>query len=357
VPLMLDSGAFSVWNSGAEIDIRTYIDFCHQHPGVSYYVCLDAIPGKPGLPNSRLPELVAAACETSWNNYQLMIKELPIEKVIPVFHRGEDLKWLERYIEFGSPYVGLGQTCGFGSKDSQKRYLTGLQKLLFDGAGRPTVKTHGFAVTSFQLMKYQWWYSVDSASWLKQAAYGVIYIPKKRNGEFVYDEPPFLLNTSPKSPTRDERNTHYTTLSPTLRAWVDEYLQEKKLPVGEIEIVDVSSGYKKSPDELWFDGKKNKVVRTVTPGVVTSHQWRFRANAGFIIRANQDLPVDHIYFAGGEGSIDDSVEFRLRRRLMSYHKIGMTTTTKGHKAFRKWTEIAPKQKIEPSGSMLTSTSS
>lgn len=342
---MLDSGAFSVWNSGAEIDLEVYINFCKQHPGVSYYVCLDKIPGKPGTAVIRTPDVLNEAALITWQNYLRMIEELPKEKVIPVFHRGESFDWLAKYMEFGCPYVGFGQI-GLGSKETQKAYLREISKHVLDSAGRLLVKTHGFAVTSFQLMNYMPWHSVDSASWLKQAAFGVVYVPYRDNktGEYQFDRNPFLLNMSPKSPTRDDHGIHISTLTPTVRSAVMEYFDSIRAKVGKFEVHKVPSTYKKPPNELWFDSKKTQVIRTVEEGLITSHQHRFRANAAYIRKANEVLDVNHIYFAGGEGSVDDRVEYRLVNRLMSYHKIGASTKTQGHTAFLNWTKMTEEGK-------------
>lgn len=339
--LFLDSGAFSVWASGAHVDIDAYIDFCVQHPGVSYYANLDAIPGKPGdAASPRMTAMIDAACEESWNNYQKMIKRLPIEKVVAVYHRGEDIKWLDRYLDFGSPYIGIGQAVAFGGKVDQKKWLNTIRSRVCNPDGTLRVKTHGFAITSFELMKFMPWHSVDSTSWLKQASYGTVYVPFKLQGEDRYDKAPFLLNCSPKSPSRHDPN-HFTTLSPTLKQQVDEYFDRMKIKKGAWEEVPASSGYKLKDNELWFDKTKTSVMRILEMGVVTSHQHRFRANARFIQKANEVLPVDHIYFAGGEGSIDDAIEFRLKKRLMSYHKIGTAkNTTLGKKAFLRWEQMA-----------------
>ena len=336
---MLDSGAFSVWNSGAEIDLDVYINFCKQHPGVSYYVCLDKIPGKPGAEVIRTPGVLQDAAQSTWENYLRMIDQLPKEKVIPVFHRGEDFRWLAKYLEFGSPYVGFGQIGMGGSKETQKAFLREVSKYVLDSAGRLIVKTHGFAITSFQLMNYMPWHSVDSASWLKQAAFGVVYIPfRDKDGKYLYDRNPFLLNTSPKSPTRDDHGIHISTLTPTVRSAVFDYLASIRAKIGKFEVLTVPAGYKKPQEELWFDSKKTQVIRTIEEGLVTSHQHRFRANAAYIRQANAVLDVNHIYFAGGEGSVDDRVEYRLVNRLMSYHKIGSSIKTQGHAAFLKWTQ-------------------
>jgi len=56
---MLDSGAYSVWSQGEELDIDDYIRFCLMYPEVDYYVSLDVILGVKGDPSSKTPETIA----------------------------------------------------------------------------------------------------------------------------------------------------------------------------------------------------------------------------------------------------------------------------------------------------------
>jgi hypothetical protein len=330
--LFLDSGAFSVWTQGASVKIEDYIQFCLDHPEFDYYVNLDVIAGEPGNPRSKTPESQELACLGGWNNYQRMIRQLPIEKVIPVFHKGENWSWLEKYLEFGSPYIGLGQIHFFGGTFSrvyasgdcdlhQRAWIQGVRDRLCGSDGRPRVKTHGFAVTAFRLMKAFPWHSVDSASWLRQASYGTVYIPRFKNGKYTYDEDPLLLNFSPKSPSVDDRGAHYFNLGPTAKASVDEYLKTIKAPLGSYHIEDVPAGTKRKDGMLWWDKAKTKMMVIDEEGVVTSHHFRIYANVRFMQRANVVLDLDHIYFAGSEGSLREAIELRLKRRLMSYHTI------------------------------------
>ena len=181
--LLLDSGAYSVWNVGGVVDLDRYIQFCKDHPGVSYYVSLDVIIGKKGDDRTKRADAVEASCQESWSNYQKMISVLPIEKVIPVFHRGENFKWLEKYLKFGCPYIGFGQI-GTGGGEGQGHYLDQIRKFVCGADGRPVVKTHGFAVTAYELMLSFPWHSVDSASWIRAGSYCDVYFPAVKDGEF-----------------------------------------------------------------------------------------------------------------------------------------------------------------------------
>lgn len=334
--LMLDSGAFSVWSQGAEIDIDEYVRFCREHSGVSYYINLDVIPGKPDGSIPRTPDLVEECCRQGWENYLYMKNHLPEEKVVPVFHRGERFEWLERYLDSGTTYIGIGQL-GVVTKESRD-WLKKVKDYLLDSSGKPIVRVHGFAVTSFRWMQDAIWYSVDSSSWLKQASYGQIYIPKIRKGHRVFSEVPLSVNVSPKSPFRNKKQKHIVNLSPTVKKQVMDYLESLKVRMGEFEIVEVENGYKKSENELWWDKKKTKVLRIIQKGARTCHHYRFWINSRYMHRANEELPVEDIYFAGGEGSVLDLIEFKLKKRLVSYHKVHSSSTLAG-KCFRRWNQL------------------
>ena len=337
MPFLLDSGAFSVWNRGETIDLDAYIQFCVDHPACSYFVNLDIIPGKPNDVRSKTVDLIEKACQGGWDNYQKMLSRLPFEKVVPVFHQGDPFNWLEKYLKFGTPYIGISPA-NDRTTEQKLVWLQDVKKYIFDSSGKPIIKTHGFAVTSFRLMKAMQWHSVDSASWVRAAAYGRVWVPLERRGEWRYDLTPFCLVFSPKSPARDKRQEHYSSLSPTVKKTVEKYLEMMKMPLGEFEIVDVPAGYKKQDRELWYEkGKKDKILRTTKRGVMTCHQRRFYLNWQFLKNAEKVLPVDHIYFAGAGGSVRDEIEYRLGNRLMSYHEI--EGTKKAHEVFVKHMEL------------------
>lgn len=328
--LMLDSGAFSVWTQGVSIDLNEYIAFCRAHPGCSYYVNLDVIPGRPGNKKTLTRESVEASCQTGWDNYKRMVAELPQHKVIHVFHQNDDIRWLEKYLEAGVPYIGISpandrQTAGRQSRavlpgrsqpnTTKLQWLRSIKRLLFDGAGRPTCRTHGFAVTSYDLMQEMEWWSVDSASWKLAGAWGNIYIPAKRRGQWVFDEPPSLVCISAVSSDCGLRNTDRLH-----EAQVKEWLAEIGIPLGAFDVKTVAAGYKLAKsDEIWFSKKKRQVMVITSPGVMTSTEHRLRCNAEVVKRANTVLPVRNIYFAGAV--MPYPLEHELGRRLLSYHSL------------------------------------
>jgi len=273
--VMLDSGAFSVWSKGATIDLDKYIAFCLSHPNIDYYVNLDVIP-KDG---SDLDE----CCEQGWINYQRMIEKLPKEKVIPVYHQGEDAGWLGRYLDLGCPYIGISPKTKCHTKKILV-WIREIRKLL-----RDDVRFHGFGVGSQDLMRCYPWHSVDSRTWLLHASSWQILVPKTTKGEWDYSKPPTVIRLSPrKSPTR---------LTPILRGLVLKYLEENGMTLGRCVVEDYEGGAL-GEDCYWLDKTKKRIVRGVEKGVITSNLMRSILNIRYFVKQSACLGVKVFYTAG-----------------------------------------------------------
>lgn len=312
--VLLDSGAFSAWNSGVSISIDDYIAFCQEHPDCNYYVNLDVIPGSRGKSISKLE--IDEACKQSWNNYQIMCKELPKDKVIPVFHFAEDIDWLRRYIDDGSQYIGIGS----GAKKSPARKREWLFRSSFT---RPSiekiirdsgVRTHGFGVTTVSIMRDFPWYSVDSTSWAIIAAMGNILIPRKRNGEWDYSSNPIQINVSDRSPSI-KKDSHLSNLRNQTKEWLYEYLRQEGIGLGKSEIRDANGSVPKK-GEQWENDTKQRIVRTLKKGITTCH-WRRRwINMLYFQRFNEVSDLSMLFLA--ENATHPKIEKHIRYRLMSY---------------------------------------
>lgn len=165
--VMLDSGAFTVWNSGGEVSMD---DLMHHYEDLVerfgdrhniVLISLDKIPGERGRIPSK--EEVAKAVETSIANYHVMRARLP-RPVLPVYHAGEEPWVLDEYTRC-TDYVafGISQTL------SSKARLEAAMRMQ-----RPGLKVHGLATTSTRMMRHVDWYSVDSSTWAMAAAMGNI---------------------------------------------------------------------------------------------------------------------------------------------------------------------------------------
>lgn len=319
--LILDSGAYSVWTKGKEVDLDAYIAFCDLYSDVDYYVNLDVIPGKPG-DRSSLGDRIAKerACKQGWDNYQHMIKFLPRAKVLPVFHENDSFKWLERYLNDGVTYIGISPA-NDSDRRRRARWMKECSQYVLDPMGEPVVKMHGFGVTSYPLMKYWHWHSVDSASWVRSAAYGSIYVPRRSKGIADFNQPPLVIAVTPQSPRTKKRDQHLATCSPLVKAMIMEWLEELGERLGTYRLYNADDAHKLRPDELWFSKKHRQCMRITQKGVATNLQRRYWINTQFLERANEVLPIDHIYRAGCDVAVHKYVERRLPYRLFSYESI------------------------------------
>lgn len=340
--LMLDSGAFTVWSQGETILLEDYLSFCHDFPGCSYFVNLDVIPGKMNDKRSLNKDSIEASCKQGWQNYRSMIEELPKERVIPVYHQNDPLKWLDKYLSFGVPYIGISPANDCTTLE-KIRWLGTLLPYLFDHATKkPLVKTHGFAVTSYDLMNFWQWHSVDSASWKLAGAWGAMYFPHERSGEWDFTRPPKSIAMSPMSPAfaKAHHFSHFENMTPGIKARVLAFLEFAGVPLGKFKIVDKKVGYKldREKEEIWYDKEKWRVLRPEEKGVVTAVEERLRVNARFMKEANKVLPIDHIYFAGAQ--MPYPLEYKLGHRLLSYFH---TQGKGGRRCLRKHIKLIQKK--------------
>lgn len=155
--VIIDSGAFTVWNKGGSIDIDEYINFCKTKPGDWSFINLDVIP-KTGS-SSKDIEL---CCEQSFENYLYLRSKL--SNVLPVYHYGDNPKWLDKYIDH-TDYVGISP-----ANDTHENVKREFLKKCFKVTGK-TVKTHGLGYSSLDGMLMFPFYSVDSVSFKKIPVY------------------------------------------------------------------------------------------------------------------------------------------------------------------------------------------
>lgn len=172
ISLIIDSGAFSAWNVGREVDINAYAQFCHSVKSrwqfkEFYIVNLDVIPGKRGQAPTH-KEIIESAAKGSENAKFLRSQGLfPIE----VFHQAEDEAVLHRMIQnVPEPYIGVSPANDVSTK-GRKLWLDWAFRIITSTYGQ-RVRTHGFGVTGIDLMANYNWTSVDSASYQINAGYG-----------------------------------------------------------------------------------------------------------------------------------------------------------------------------------------
>jgi hypothetical protein len=181
--LFVDSGAFSAYTKGKEIDLDDYIAYLNEYGRYfDVMVQVDYIPGKSNVVQDR--QVYLDAPRVSWENFLHMRERLDKslwDRFIPVFHEGEDFSWLENMLRYkdadGRPlqYIGISPH----TETTTDRRLV-FCKEVFQRIKRinPEVKTHGFGMTALNILQYIDFTSVDSTTWLKGAIYGTVLIPR-----------------------------------------------------------------------------------------------------------------------------------------------------------------------------------
>ena len=295
--ILLDSGAFSAWNKGTPINLDGLIQYAKDNADViDNIVALDVIPGSPGYKDIPDEEREDAAAR-GYDNYKYMLKKgLPKEKVIVVFHQGDNFYWLEKLRDEGVPYIGLSPANDRVTPEK----MAWLDECMFyatDRNGLPLQKWHGFAVTSLPLMKRYPWYSVDSATWIRFAAYGEILFPRAggERYDWLHDSPMSVsVSASPTAKSITEEGEHISNLSPEQQIKFREYLDFIHIPLGESVFDVVPKDIKLEKNQKWSgkatkDGmrKRETIVRK---GAMNSWGARTRANAIFFANVEKAMP-------------------------------------------------------------------
>lgn len=287
VKVMLDSGAFSVWTKGKTVDLDDYIAFCRKCKKVRCFVNLDVIPDKKNPPER--------AAEQSWRNYRRIVEGLPGRRVLPVIHRGTDLKWLKKYLDLGCGYVGIGGIA-FCQDSDRTAFVNRVLKVL-----PSDVKLHGFGVASCTAMSCLPWFSTDSTTWAKHSQVWNVLLPKCRGGEFVYTMEPTPIRLSPRAARGV--GVHLASLTPLLKDSLARFLGENGVELGQYTLVKVDRGYVKRRGDYWLDSKRDRVVRIVTQGVCTDPDLRMLVNARVYQRMAKAAGVKRFYLSGLSGGV------------------------------------------------------
>lgn len=219
--LFVDSGAWTAHSQGVELDIDEYIGYINEYDDYFYiYAEADTIPGK--FRQEKTYEERMAAPKISWDNYLYMVDKVASPfKLVPVFHMGEDFKWLKNMLEFKDskgnhiPYIGLSP-----ANDSFVTAKVEFFKQCFNviqDSSNPRVRTHAFGMTSLDVLERFPFTSADSTTWLVIAANGGILTPYG------------IITISAKSGVKG----HYLDLDKDTQKKIDKYIHKQGFAVEE----------------------------------------------------------------------------------------------------------------------------
>lgn len=270
----LDSGAYSAFSKGHEIDIHEYIQFIKDHDDIfETYANLDVI-GNP---------------EETWKNQKIM--EKAGLHPLPTFHYNEDIKWLKKYLKkYG--HIALGGMVPVSTKNIHIWLDFLFDRYLTDKSGRPKYKIHGFGVNGVRTIWRYPWFSVDATTWIRNGALGRVLIPKpKAGGGFNYKKSPFVVTMSQREPIMKQQN-NIKTLSPNIQKYVIDYIQEKGFSLGKSHFKRVLSSYKLRKNEYWH--KKGTEIEIITErGLMNDHACRKLLCLIYFIDLGDAIPKDH----------------------------------------------------------------
>lgn len=139
IEIMADSGAFSAWKQGREINIQDYMTWLTKR-NINLYFNLDVV-GDPESTATNQAKMEAAGFSP-----------------IPVFHYGEPWELLDQLVNKNAQ-VGLGGTVGRGFTEK----VNWLQQVF---SRHPEGKFHALGITSEQILTQFPFTSVDSTWWV-----------------------------------------------------------------------------------------------------------------------------------------------------------------------------------------------
>lgn len=188
--IMVDSGAFSLYQkfkkngeilTDEELTAYTddYIEFLNEVGDDLYsFVGVDTVPNPDDVDQS--------FAQKTWDNYLYMYERLRPDirdKLMPVFHFGEDFKWLRNMLEHkhstgkGLEWVGLAISLE-GNQKVRISWANECRRIINESSN-PNVKTHAFGVGVKSVLDHIEVTSTDATSWVKRAAYGMVSIHDK----------------------------------------------------------------------------------------------------------------------------------------------------------------------------------
>jgi hypothetical protein len=263
--LFLDSGAYSAYMQKTTIVLQDYINFIKEHESeIETYANLDDI----------------GSVKNTWKNQEEM--ERQGLHPIPVYHMDEDEKYLRRAMEY--EYFAVGGLTLKSSSSLKNNLDRVFQHVCTEKTDYyPSNKIHGFGIaTPSLLIRYPWW-SADTASWVLYGKYGMILIPRIKNGEFRYDLPPYTITVSSRSKAIGDEN-HFRNLSSMERKQIELYCKKENFIIGKTLYKQVKAGYVLKENEKFTDRKtKDRVEVIVEDGLCCNHELRDSLNLRYFL--------------------------------------------------------------------------
>lgn len=240
--VFLDSGAFSAWTLGTVVDLPGYCEYIKRN--------MDILRVEGGAVMASVLDAVGDPLGTYRN--QLHMEHLGV-RPLPCFHKGEDERYLEWYIQ-NYEYITIGGMVG-SSVEQLRIWLDRIWDRYLAPHGKPLLKVHGFGMTSVELMEMYPWYSVDSSSWIQSAAFGNVVMPRYRDDTIPHIKAT-PIKVSDKSPSRHDAGQHLTTLTQIEQDYLFRELEKQGFTYERLSTVYES----RAAYNLWAFGVINTMI-------------------------------------------------------------------------------------------------
>lgn len=255
--IFLDSGAFSMFTQGVEVDLDKYAQFIKDNSDIIHVA-------------SNLDVIGRDQEQGSYDN-QKYLEKLGVS-IGPVHHARDRDDWLKRYLDEKYPYIFLG-----GMVPETTNYLRDWldhiwERYLTNPDGTARVKIHGFGLTTLELMLRYPWFSLDSTAWVMNSRYGICFVD--------IEGKTYKVHFSDQSPSRfDDGGWHYSTLKPAEKKKVDDRLAA----VEATRIKDVDT-------ELWLEEKAGFKQGYNAEAMSKMYGWRDGWNIDYFNRVQARIP-------------------------------------------------------------------
>ena len=192
--LFIDSGAFTAHTKGKQVDVDEYINFINSIDDcIHIFAQVDCIPGTFGKPRTEEENRIAP--QKSWENYLYMVDKVKSpDKLLPIFHQGEDFKWLKNMLEYRHPdghsikYIGISYAKDMPISIARSWLVKCFE--IVKSSSNPNVCSHCFGSASRNTLENFPFTSSDSTTWIQVASKGSIII----NGKTIYVSDQNLLS-------------------------------------------------------------------------------------------------------------------------------------------------------------------
>jgi hypothetical protein len=200
----------------------------------------DKIPGTPNVAPTQ--EEVKASAKETWDNFLYMVekKNVPADRLIPVFHQNEDFCWLKNMVDYHKDMIKKGSKEGLYIGISPANDRTSAQRILWleqcmpyvtNPDGSAVLRWHGFGATSTQFMHRYPWFSVDSTSWLRCGSFGALKIPQSQLKYPHYDSNLQVAMTQRSG----ESEKHFNGLSKNEQEQIVKYIEENNFKLEDVQ--------------------------------------------------------------------------------------------------------------------------